>query len=437
MSTPKPKTAFGYARLSRDDERSTSIARQRADIERWCTSHDVELIETFDDVGLSAYKRDVRRPGFERLLARLGEADLVITWKLDRLARSVIGLAKLVETFEAAGVGLATIDGAVDTTTAQGRAMVQMASVFGELEAATTSERVKAWHVHLQEKGLHAGQVPYAHERDEDGRLVIVPEQLAAIEDAARRYVGGESLRAVARTAPMPGTASGRMTHPNLAKILRSDRMLEALPQALAGRLVVEMKERGRTGTSATPSLLGGVARCGVCDGTLTIVGSRGRGDARRWAAYSCRTKSHVSVSQPALDRIVSAAVLDVIDSGRLLKRAARRKPKPTTMEPAAIEARIEALEVARFEEGTIAHESYLKRRGALMDKLAKAHAIAERDAGPDIPLALAQQLPQTWPHLSVPERRQIVRALVREVRVAKATSHGPVDPDRAEITWR
>ena len=433
----KPKTAFGYCRLSRDDERSTSIARQRADIERWCASHDVKLIETFEDVGLSAYKRDVRRPGFERLLSRLGEADLVITWKLDRLARSVIGLAKLVETFEAAGVGLATIDGAVDTTTAQGRAMIQMASVFGELEAATTSERVKAWHVHLQEKGLHAGQVPYGFERDGEGRLVVVPEQMAAIETVARRYVDGESLRAVARDAPMPGAASGRMTHPSLAKILRSDRVLEALPQDLAGWLAINMAERGRTGTTATPSLLGGVARCGVCDGPLTIVGSRGRGDARRWAAYSCRTKSHVSISQPWLDEHVSAAVLNAIDSGRLLKRAARRKPKPTAMEPAAIEARMEALEVARFEEGTIAHESYLRRRGALMDKLAKAHAKIERDAGPDIPLALARQLPQTWPNLTVPERRRIVKALVREVRVAKATGHGPVDPSRVAIAWR
>lgn len=420
--------AFGYARISRDDERSTSIARQTRDIERWCASHGATLVEVFTDRDLSAYKSRVRRPQFERMLSRLGEADTIITWKLDRLARSVVGFAKLVETLEAAGVHIATTDGAVDMTTPQGRAMVQMTAVFAELEAATTSERVKAMHAYKKAQGEWMGQPPFGWRRGADRKLEAVPEQQAAIEEAARRYVAGESLR---KLAPSLG-----FTHPNLARILRSDRVLEMLPPDLAGRLVTEMAERGRTGTSANPSLLAGVARCGVCEGPTTITAS-GRRNGKLWAAYSCRERNHVNISAPWLNDYISTAVLDVIDSGQLLKRVAQRRPKPTTMEPAAIEARIEQLEVARFEEGSIAHESYLKRRGALLDKLAKAHAAAEHDAGPDIPLKLARELPTMWPAMSVPGRRRIVKALIREIRVARAAGNGPVDPARVEIVWR
>jgi site-specific DNA recombinase len=80
----------------------------------------VELVETFEDLDLSAYSRRVRRPGLEKMLSRLGEVDTVVTWRLDRLARSVSGFSKLLETFDEARVKMATTDGQVDMTSVSG-----------------------------------------------------------------------------------------------------------------------------------------------------------------------------------------------------------------------------------------------------------------------------------------------------------------------------
>jgi hypothetical protein len=70
--------AFGYVRLSQMDEGTTSPQRQRKAITKWCKEHGATLVETFEDLDRSAYRKGVKRPGFEKMLARLGEVDVVV-----------------------------------------------------------------------------------------------------------------------------------------------------------------------------------------------------------------------------------------------------------------------------------------------------------------------------------------------------------------------
>src|SRR6266480_1488670 len=186
--------AFGYVRLSKMDEGTTSPQRQRQAIAKWCKDHGAELVEGFEDLDLSAYAKGVRRPGLERMLGRLGEVDTVVTWKLDRLARSVSGFSKLMETFDAARVKFVTTDGTVDMTTASGRALVGITAVFAELEASTTSERARQMHAYKRERGEWVGRVPFGFTRNGKG-IEVFPQEFDKLTEAARRYVAGESLR--------------------------------------------------------------------------------------------------------------------------------------------------------------------------------------------------------------------------------------------------
>lgn len=254
------------------DEGTTSPQRQRRTIERWCAERGIELVETFEDFDLSAFNGR-RRPGLERMLGRLGDVKWVVSWRLDRLARSVSGFSKLIDRLEEAGVKLATTDGQVDMSSAAGRAMVQMTAVFAELEAGTTSERARQMHAYKHERGDWVGQVPRGVRRS--GKTIEPdPEQFGEIEEAASRHVAGESLRRIALDIGIH--------HPNLARMLRSDRVVEALPPELGARLVQELAHRGRTGSRAVRSLLGGIARCGECEGAMTIVGTRSGGNGRK-----------------------------------------------------------------------------------------------------------------------------------------------------------
>lgn len=418
----REQRAFGYVRVSKLDDKSTSPQRQRQAIAKWCRDHGARLVDTFEDLDLSAYRKGVRRPGLEQMLGRLGEVDIVVGMRLDRLARSVSAFSKLLDTFEAAGVKLATTDGEIDTSTAGGRAIVQMKSIFAELESGTISERARAMHTYKRERGEWVGRVPFGFRLDGNG-LEVDPETFPVLEEAARRYVAGESLRRIASDVGIH--------HPNLAKRLRSDRVIDALPPALAARLVESLAERGRTGTRAKRSLLGGIARCGVCGAGMTVFGQRSG-----WAAYSCRERQHVSISKPWLDQYVTRDVLEAIDTGKLLRRLSKRKRPRRALASSEIEARLELLEVDHYERGIVARESFLRRREGLLRRLAQTRE-AEQEAGIDLPREFAANLAFRWKELSILEQRRIVAAVLNRIDVGKAIGHGPIEAGRVKLVWR
>jgi DNA invertase Pin-like site-specific DNA recombinase len=421
------KRAFGYVRLSKMDEGTTSPQRQRQVISRWCKDHSAELVEVFEDLDLSAYAKGVRRPGLERMLSRLDEVDTIVTWKLDRLARSVSGFSKLMEIFDDAKVKFVTTDGAVDMTTANGRALVGVTAVFAELEASTTSERARQMHAYKREHGEWVGRVPYGFKRN--GKSIEVdPDEFDRLTEAARRYIGGESLRTIA--------ADVGMHHPNLAARLRSDRVLEALPPEVAGPLATAMAERGRTGTRAKRSLLGGIARCEICDGPMTVVATRMRNPEQRWSAYACKERKHVYISRPWLDAYVTDQVIAAIDTGEIVKRLKRRRKRSPALASKEIEARLELLEVDFYEKGIIPRDRYLQRREGLLRRLQRARS-AEVDVGIDLPVELAKHLGERFETFTLANQRRIFAAVVEKIVVQRATSHGPVDPGRVDVVWR
>jgi DNA invertase Pin-like site-specific DNA recombinase len=420
--------AFGYVRISKLDADTTSPQRQREAIERLCADRGWELVRVFEDLDLSAYRRDVKRPGFEAMMARLGEIDRIVFWRLDRLARSVATFSRALEACREAAVELVSTDHQIDTGSAMGRAFVQITATFAELESGTLSERARQMHAHLRAKGQPVGRVPFGWRRNGKG-LEPVPEQQAVLVEAARRYVAGESLRSIA--------AGVGIHHPNLAQRLRSDRVIEALPPELGARLVETLAERGRTGTRAKQSLLGGIARCAVCGAGLTIVGQRmGNGDRKAWGAYACREKGHVTISRGWLDDHITAEVVAAIDTGKLVERLAKRKRTRRTRPVSEIEARLELLERDFYERGMLSRDSFLRRREGLLRRLAEARA-SEENAGIDLPRELAMNLGAAWPTLSMHGRRRIISAVIARVEVSKASNHGRIDPSRVRLAWR
>jgi site-specific DNA recombinase len=88
------------------------------------------------------------RPGLQQALhdARTGRYDLLLVFKVDRLARSTGGLAKVLEELDACGVAFRSASEPFDTSTAAGRMMMQMLGVFAEFEREMIVERTwMAW----------------------------------------------------------------------------------------------------------------------------------------------------------------------------------------------------------------------------------------------------------------------------------------------------
>ena len=113
----------------------------------------------YEDAGVSGSERS--RPGLDRLVAdaKAAKVDVVIVWKLDRLARSVVHLCTLAEALNGWGVGLVSVrDANIDSTSASGRFTLAILGAVAELERSLIQERVKAGVDRARRQGKHLGR---------------------------------------------------------------------------------------------------------------------------------------------------------------------------------------------------------------------------------------------------------------------------------------
>ncbi len=98
------------------------------------------------------------RRELNRLLSQLQRGDCVLVYKLDRFARSLIDLLKIVDRIEAAGATFRSITEFVDTSTPAGRMMMQMVGAFAEFERGIIRERSIAGQQAARERGHLPGR---------------------------------------------------------------------------------------------------------------------------------------------------------------------------------------------------------------------------------------------------------------------------------------
>lgn len=97
----------------------------------------------YKDKGYSG--KNIERPDFQRLLQdiRLGLIKRVIVYKLDRISRSIVDFAKLMELFKQYDVEFVSCTEKFDTSTPMGRAMLNICIVFAQLERESIQMRVQ------------------------------------------------------------------------------------------------------------------------------------------------------------------------------------------------------------------------------------------------------------------------------------------------------
>lgn len=134
----------GYARVSTEEQGRSGLglAAQRSTIEAECGRRGWELARIEEDVASGRSRR--RRPGLARAVAscRAGEAAAVVCAKLDRLARSVVDFAQLVEESKRQGWHVVVLDPAIDLTTPNGRLVAGMLAQVAQWEREIIGQRI-------------------------------------------------------------------------------------------------------------------------------------------------------------------------------------------------------------------------------------------------------------------------------------------------------
>lgn len=98
------------------------------------------------------------RPELAKMIAQLRKGDVVCIYKLDRLGRSLKNLLELVAGFEKREVGLRSLTDAIDTTTPQGRLVLNLFASLAEFERDLIRERTKAGLEAARARGRKGGR---------------------------------------------------------------------------------------------------------------------------------------------------------------------------------------------------------------------------------------------------------------------------------------
>ena len=152
----RPLRAALYARVSTDrqsTENQLRELRQTAERQGW------EVVGIFIDAGISGAKGRKDRPQLDALLKGVArkDFDVVASWSVDRLGRSLIDLISLLQELHAMDVDLYLHQQGVNTTTPAGRALFGMMGVFAEFERGMIQERVKSGMARAKEHGTKSG----------------------------------------------------------------------------------------------------------------------------------------------------------------------------------------------------------------------------------------------------------------------------------------
>ena len=143
-----------YARVSTHDQQT--LPMQLKAMRGYVRQRKWKLTLQVEEVGSGAKQRPMR----EELMkaARRREVDYIVVWKLDRWGRSVADLVTTLAELRDLSIGFVSLTEALDFTTASGRAMAGLLSVFAEFERDMLSERVKAGIANARAEGRRHGR---------------------------------------------------------------------------------------------------------------------------------------------------------------------------------------------------------------------------------------------------------------------------------------
>ena len=156
-----------YTRKSTEeglDQEFNTLDAQREAAEAYIASQKNEgwhcLPEHYDDGGFSGGNMD--RPALDRLLAdiKAGKVDCVIVYKVDRLSRSLLDFAKIMEVFDQQHVAFVSVTQQFNTSAPMGRLVLNVLLSFAQFEREIIGERIRDKIAAQRRKGKWSGGRP-------------------------------------------------------------------------------------------------------------------------------------------------------------------------------------------------------------------------------------------------------------------------------------
>ncbi|MGD9506979.1 MAG: recombinase family protein [Geminicoccaceae bacterium] len=191
-----------------------SLDAQRESCEAYVASQKAEgwllVPDRYDDGGFSG--GTLERPALKRLLADIeaGRVDVIVVYKIDRLSRSLMDFARLVEVFDRKGVTFVSVTQSFNTTTSMGRLTLNVLLSFAQFEREVIGERIRDKFAASRKKGMWmGGYVPLGY-RVENRKLVIDETEAAMVRGIFERFLTCGSATVLVRDLRTEGVVNRR-----------------------------------------------------------------------------------------------------------------------------------------------------------------------------------------------------------------------------------
>jgi len=343
------------------DQEFNSLDAQREAVEAYVASqrgHGWEALpDRFDDNGYSG--SNVERPAFQELMRQIetGCIDVVCVYRMDRLSRSLLDFARLMEFFNKHSVAFVSVTESFDTSSPMGRMVLGMLATFAQFERESIAQRTSDKMQASRRRGMWTGGRPPFGFDVVEKKLVVNTEEAKQVLEIFKLYLEWRSLLSVVNELRHRGITTkqwtnkkgalaggsaftksslrGLLTNPlYVGKVRCGDEVFDGAHEAIVDQetwdAVQELRESngkrarrtGANGRNKWSALLQGIARC-ACGSALTFHHSK-KG-SRIYGYYSCsRYQKEGAASCPGSR--VSAGKLEafVVDQLREIGRDPR-----------------------------------------------------------------------------------------------------------------
>ena len=453
--TSMPRRALALIRVSKEREGMTSPEVQRHAIESFCASNNLVIVGYVEGIDESGSRtKSAWWPRLDQSIDRIenDDADVIVVWKFSRTARNRLRWAIALDRVDTIGGAILSATEPIESATASGKFARGLLGEVNAYQADLIGETWKDAHARRIRAGLPANGKPrfgYAYSRDTG----FTPDEVTApvLQEAYRRYIGGESvysliawlnegptrpvrgyggngdglwsdrtLRRVMDSGFAAGFVSSQGTlHPGAHEPLITPEEWDAYLEARGRRRQYRRVER-------SDYLLSGMVWCSC--GSKMHAGQFGHARTPKFRckdAHEKRTHAGGYVSETVLADAVRTWLREREARMRIeVERGIRERPAPVAADPRpALESRL--AQVERKQDQLIEDRHDIPRASfdRLSAKYAAEHAAITAElrairVRTNAPIRVLPVLLERWDDLTIPEKREMLRAVIERVVV-------------------
>jgi len=215
-----------YARVSTEEqaEEGYSLDAQMRRLEQYCEMEGWTVAGRYREEGHSG--RNINRPEYQRMIAEKDQWDVVLVLKMDRIHRNSKNFSVMMEELAKANKNFCSAQEDFDTSSANGRFVMDLMQRIAQLESEQIGERVKIGMEHKAKlgRGLLGSGHPYGYAYDH-GQLKVVNDEMYVVRAIYNMYRKQYSIEYIANSlndAMFPAKKGGKWNKQSVSKILHN-----------------------------------------------------------------------------------------------------------------------------------------------------------------------------------------------------------------------